>query len=65
MERSFTLLRWGLDLVDHLEPCQGLMFLCGGLGWWDTSLVVPPVLLTLEMDPGLGWDLPPPCSHSS
>lgn len=33
MERSFTLLRWGLDLVDHLEPCQGLMFLFGGLGW--------------------------------
>lgn len=53
----FTLLRWGLDLV---ELCQWLMFLPRGLGCRDMSLVVLPVWLTLGMDPGLGWDLPHP-----
>lgn len=59
------LLRWGLDLVDHLELLQGLVFLFRGLGCQDVSLVIPPVLLSPGMDPGLGWDLPPMqrCSH--
>lgn len=37
------------------------MFLFRGLGCQDVSPVVPPVWLSLEMDPGLGWDLPPCC----
>lgn len=53
-------LRWGLDLVELLELCQGLIFLFRDLGCWDTSLVVSSVCLTLGMDPGLGWDLPHP-----
>lgn len=59
-EGLFTLLRWGLDLLDLLELCQRLMFLFRGLGCRDVSLVVPPVWLTLGRDLGLGWDLPHP-----
>lgn len=32
LEKSLVLLWWGLDLVDNLELCQGLMFPFRGLG---------------------------------
>lgn len=47
--------------MDLLELCQGLMFLCRGLGCHDVSLLVPPARLSPGMDPGLGWDLPQRC----
>jgi len=42
------------------------MFLFRELGCPAVSLVVPPVRLSLGMDPGLGWDLPRCCpAHTS
>lgn len=61
MERSLVLLGGGLDLMDILELCQGLMLLCRGLGCHRVSLLVPPVHLSLTMDPGLGRNLPLCC----
>lgn len=57
LEKSVVLLRWGLDLVDHLELCQGLMFLFRGLGCRRVSLLVPPAWLGTEVNTGQGWDL--------